>query len=97
MSMFRVVVHKPASGPIQLDLKEGTLALDATREALQYLGPLDNQADAEGGDVEGWKLRARRYVEEGRWWSEDDINEYSDRKSRPECCIKLINSYLRQW
>ena len=80
MSMFRVVVHKPASSPIHLDLVEGTLASEAIRKALKSLGLPDNQGALQEGDSEGWRLMARRVVEEGRWWSEDDINEYSDRK-----------------
>jgi hypothetical protein len=78
--MFRVVVYKSASSPIQLDLKKGSLASEVIRKALQHLGLSDNPGDAEEGTSKGWRLRARRFVEEGRWWSEDDINEYSDRK-----------------
>jgi hypothetical protein len=80
MSTFRVVVHKPASSPIQLDLEEGTLASEAIQQAFKWLGQPGNQGHAEGGTLEGWNLRARRFVEEGRWWSENDINAYSDRK-----------------
>jgi hypothetical protein len=78
--MFRVVLHKSASAPIRLDLAEGTLASEAIRKALKCLGLPDNQEALQEGDLEGWRLRARRFVEEGRWWSEDDINAYSDRK-----------------
>jgi hypothetical protein len=80
MSTFRVVVYKPASSPIHLDLEEGALASEAILKALQCLGLPDNEGNKEPGSVEGWRLRARRVVEEGRWWSENDINEYSDRK-----------------
>ena len=78
--MFRVVVYKPASSPIQLDLDEGTSALEAIRQATQCLNLPDDRGNAEKGALEGWNLRARKFVEEGRWWSEDDINQYSDRK-----------------
>jgi hypothetical protein len=78
--MFRVVVYKPASSPIHLDLEEGTLASEVIRKALQCLNLPDDHGNAEEGTLKGWNLRARRFVEEGRWWSEDDINEDSDRK-----------------
>jgi hypothetical protein len=74
MSTFRVVVHKPASSPIHLDLEGGTLASEAVWKALRCL-----EASTEEGRLKGWRLRARRVVEEGRWWPENDINEYSDR------------------
>jgi hypothetical protein len=80
MSTFRVVVYKPASSPVHLDLEEGTLASEAIWKALQCLKAPDNEASTEEGRLKGWRLRARRVVEEGRWWSENDINEYSDRK-----------------
>jgi len=82
--MFRVVVHTPASTPIQLDLEEGTSASEVLQKASQCLGLPDN-VEIEGRALEGWRLRARSHVEEGRWWSEKDINEYSDRKFRPAC------------
>jgi hypothetical protein len=63
-----------------LDLEKGTLASEAIRKASQHLGLSDNPGDAEEGTSKGWRLRARRFVEEGRWWSENDINEYSDCK-----------------
>jgi hypothetical protein len=78
--MFRVAVYDLASSPIHLDLEEGTLASEVIRKALQCLNLPDDQGNAEEGTLKGWNLRARRFVEEGRWWSEDDINEYSDRK-----------------
>jgi len=80
--MFCVVVHTPASTPIQLDLEEGTSASEVIQKALQCLGLPDNEEIVERA-MEGWSLRARRYVEEGKWWSENDIDEYSDRKSGP--------------
>jgi hypothetical protein len=76
--MFRVAVYEPASSPIHLDLEEGTLASETIRKALECLGI--NQVALQVGDLEGWRLRARRHVEEGHWWSENDIKEYSDRK-----------------
>jgi hypothetical protein len=79
MSTFRAVVYKPASSPIHLDLEQGTLASEATWKALRCLGLPDNEGSTEEGTLEGWRLRARRVVEEGRWWSENDINEYLDR------------------
>lgn len=78
--MFRVVVYEPASSPIHLDLEDGTLASEVIRKALQCLNLPDDQGGAEEGMLKGWNLRARKFVEEGHWWSEDDINEYSDRK-----------------
>jgi hypothetical protein len=81
MSTFRVVVYKPASSPIHLDVEVGVLASEAIRNALQSPGPHNIQGSTEEGTLEGWNLRARRHVEEGHWWSEDDINAYSDRKS----------------
>jgi len=78
--MFRVVVYKPASSPIQLDLDEGTSALEAIQRIIQCLNRPDDRGNAEEGTVEGWNLRARKFVEEGRWWSENDINAYLDRK-----------------
>jgi hypothetical protein len=78
--MFHVAVYEPASSPIHLDLEDGTLASEVIRKALQCLNLPDHQGNAEEGTLKGWNLRARRFVEEGRWWSEDDINEYSDRK-----------------
>jgi hypothetical protein len=78
--MFRVAVYDLASSPIHLDLEEGTLASEVIRKALQCLNLPDDQGNAEEGTLKGWNLRARRFVEEGRWWSEDDINEDSDRK-----------------
>jgi hypothetical protein len=80
MSKFRVAVYQTASSPIHLDLEEGTLASEAIRKALKSLGLPDNPGALREGDSEGWRLMARRVVEEGRWWSENDINEYSDRK-----------------
>jgi len=82
--MFRVVVYTPASTPIQLDLEEGTSAGEVIQKASQCLGLPDSE-EIEGSALEGWNLRARRYVEEGKWWSENDINEYSDRKYGPAC------------
>jgi hypothetical protein len=78
--MFRVAVYEPASSPIYLDLEDRTLASEVIRKALQCLSLPDAQGNAEEGTLKGWNLRARRFVEEGRWWSENDINEYSDRK-----------------
>jgi len=83
--MFRVVVHTPASTLVQLNLEEGDLALEVTRKALQCMEPPNHQGNIEEGNLEGWRLRARRVVEEGRWWSENGINEYSDRKFGPAC------------
>jgi hypothetical protein len=81
MSMFRVVLYIPASSPIQLDLEEGISASEAIRKALKCLDTHNIQGCTEEELPQGWRLRARRVVEEGRWWSENDINEYSDRKS----------------
>lgn len=78
--MFHVTVYEPASSPIHLDLEDGTLASEVIRKALQCLSLPDDQGDAEEGTLKGWNLRARRFVEEGTWWSENDINEYSDCK-----------------
>ena len=78
--MFRVVVYIPASSPIQLDLDEGTSASKAIRQVIQCLNLPYDRGNAEEATSKGWNLRARKFVEEGRWWSEDDINEYSDRK-----------------
>ena len=78
--MLRVAVYQTASSPIHLDLEVGTLASEVIRKALQCLNLPDDQGHAEEGTLKGWNLRARRFVEEGRWWSEDDINEDSDRK-----------------
>jgi len=93
--MFRVVIHKLASSPTHLDLEEGTLATGAIRSALKWHGPPNYQGGVEEGTSEGWRLRARRVMEEGRWWSENDINEYSDRKFEFEVVIdsKLSVSY----
>lgn len=80
MSTFRVVVYKPASSPIHLDCQDGTSASEAIRQVIQCLSLPDDRGNAEEGTLKGWNLRAKKFVEEGRWWSEDDINEYSDRK-----------------
>ena len=93
--MFRVVIHKLASSPVHLDLEEGTLATEAICRVLRSYVPPDYQEGTEEGTSEGWRLRARRVMEEGRWWSENDINEYSDRKFEFEVVIdsKLSVSY----
>lgn len=77
--MFRICVYKPTSSPIHLELKEGISASQAIREVSQKLGELGSR-EYTRDDLEGWKLRAKRVVEEGRWWSEKDIASYSDRK-----------------
>jgi len=94
--MFRVVIHQPASSSIHLDLDEGASASEALRKALQPLGLPIHHGYTEKEILDGWRLRARRNVEEGRWWSEDDISEYSDRKSeavflnQAECQLYLV-------
>jgi hypothetical protein len=85
MSIFRVCIYSPTSEPIHLDLQDGILASGAIRQALQLSrqsggSRTQGQTEDKDGNTEGWRLRARRYAEEGRWWSEDDIKAYSDRK-----------------
>lgn len=84
MSTFRIEIHNPASNSIHLELEDGSKASNAVRGALRRLGDavvgvkLEDRSDR---DLQGWRLRARRSVEEGRWWTEEDIKGYSDRKS----------------
>lgn len=34
-----------------------------------------------GERADGWAMRARREMEEGRWWSEEEVEGYRDRES----------------
>jgi len=79
---FRISVHT-TGGPLELDVKDGTLASDVIRQVLIQgdFGLGIESRNGAGRDGRGYYLRARRTVEEGRWWSEQDIKAYKDRMS----------------
>lgn len=79
---FRISVHT-TGGPLELGVKDGTLASDVIRQVLkqQDSGLGIQPTNGHRRDERGYYLRARRTVEEGRWWSEEDIKVYKDRMS----------------
>ena len=86
---FRISIHT-TGGPLDLDVKDGTLASDVIRQVLRQQDS-DLGIESKNGnrrDERGFYLRARRTVEEGRWWSEEDIKAYRDRMSTLCCFLK---------
>jgi len=90
--MFRVTVHTSGSnrtGSIDLDLEAGTTAGKVIRDVRKESG--EAYVTQEAGNIgehesprreaQEWRLRTRRIVEEGTWWSEKDIEGYTDRES----------------
>lgn len=80
---FRISVHT-TGGRLELTLKEGTSASEVIRQVLLKQEDIGLGIESKNGDERDereYYLRARRMVEEGRWWSEEDIKAYKDRMS----------------
>lgn len=80
--IFRISIHT-TGGSLELDVKGGTSASDVIRQVLKQpgIGLGIESRNGDRRDGRGYYLRARRMVEEGRWWSEEDIKAYKDRMS----------------
>jgi hypothetical protein len=92
MTVFRIHVH--TGRHIELDSKDGIRASEAIQQVLSQSSEDfgSGLTEQDGGHGGKYYLRVRKMVEEGRWWSEDDIKAYRDRMYPTLCFIKYISS-----
>jgi hypothetical protein len=95
--------HRPRE-PIELEIEVGVSAGQVLSQALERLRDLPKGPDSEDPEEEGeegrrWRLRARRITEEGRWWTEAEVDSFKDRTSistPPEVGCTEIHSCPRR-
>jgi len=79
------VAHRPLD-PIELESVNNLSARQVLSRVLERLVDQSeglNSQDLKGEGEEGrrWRLRVRRTTEEGRWWTEVEVDSFKDRRS----------------
>ena len=84
--MVQIRVNIPSeSRSVELDVENRSQARDIVARVLaqEETGPTDKRESDE------WILRIKRRSEQGRWWSEQEILDYKDRKLPLASCKSI--------
>lgn len=83
-------------GPLVLDVEDGTTARDVLLQSRNGLCGISEtlvgkDLRREGQEGVRWRLRARRSIEEARWWTETEVLAFRDRTYLSHCFVKHDN------